>query len=353
MSLNEFHAEHFSMEFEHEKKWYPAVTDLNMHIDAGEMVALIGESGCGKSITALSMMGLQPKGTRLDGHMYLDGENGPLDLNKLTQKEWMAIRGSRISMIFQEPMTALNPLIKVGKQVRECLLEHQKTISKKEAKRLVLEQLRSVGLPDVDYLYECYPHQLSGGQRQRVMIAMAFINNPALLIADEPTTALDVTIQAQIMELMRQMNQKTNTAILLISHDLGVVSRLCSRVYIMYAGRIVESGPVKEILAHPFHPYTKGLVEAIPDLTKRGKPLKAIPGSVPGLYARSNIGCGFAGRCEYCTERCKKEVPPLVEKGARTVACWNMGFTQKEANDARNRVGIEAEGLNQKGGRHD
>ena len=238
----------FQLEFEHEKKWYPAVTDLNMHIDAGEMVALIGESGCGKSITALSMMGLQPKDTRLGGHLCLDAESGSVDLTGLTQKEWMKLRGSEISMIFQEPMTALNPLIKVGKQVCECLLTHQKGISKKEAKSLVLEQLKSVGLPDVEDMYDCYPHQLSGGQRQRVMIAMAFINNPALLIADEPTTALDVTIQTQIMDLMRQMNKKTNTAILLISHDLGVVSRLCSRVYIMYAGRIVESGPVDEIL---------------------------------------------------------------------------------------------------------
>ena len=235
-------------------------------------------------------------------------------------------------MIFQEPMTALNPLIKVGKQVRECLLTHQKGISKKEAKSLVLEQLKSVGLPDVEDLYECYPHQLSGGQRQRVMIAMAFINNPALLIADEPTTALDVTIQTQIMDLMRQMNKKTNTAILLISHDLGVVSRLCSRVYIMYAGRIVESGPVDEILTNPLHPYTKGLVEAIPDITKRGKPLKAIPGSVPGLYARNNTGCGFAERCEYCTNKCQKEVPPLVQEDGRAVACWNKNFDSGMGN---------------------
>lgn len=328
----EFRAERFSLDFENEKKWYPAVTDFNMHIDAGEMVALIGESGCGKSITALSMMGLQPLNTRIMGHMYLNGENGQEDLNELTKKEWTSIRGKRISMIFQEPMTALNPLIKVGKQVRECLLTHQKGISKKEAKSLVLEQLKSVGLPDVEDLYECYPHQLSGGQRQRVMIAMAFINNPALLIADEPTTALDVTIQTQIMDLMRQMNKKTNTAILLISHDLGVVSRLCSRVYIMYAGRIVESGPVDEILTNPLHPYTKGLVEAIPDITKRGKPLKAIPGSVPGLYARSNTGCGFAERCEYCTKQCQKEVPLLVQDGGRAVACWNKNFDSGRGN---------------------
>ena len=267
----EFRAEQFSIEFEHEKKWYPAVTDLNMHIDAGEMVALIGESGCGKSITALSMMGLQPKDTRLGGHLCLDGESGSVDLTGLTQKEWMKLRGSEISMIFQEPMTALNPLIKVGKQVCECLLTHQKGISKKEAKSLVLEQLKSVGLPDVEDLYDCYPHQLSGGQRQRVMIAMAFINNPALLIADEPTTALDVTIQAQIVELLKRMNREKQTSILFISHDLSLVKQLCERVLVMKGGYIVETGLTQEVFAHPKEEYTQRLIAAIPKVKRNGK----------------------------------------------------------------------------------
>ena len=307
-----------------------AVDGVTFSVDKGKVLGIVGESGCGKSVTSLSIMRLVDPvtGKNEGGEILFDGT----DILKLPEPEMRKLRGNRISMIFQEPMTALNPLIKVGKQVRECLLTHQKGISKKEAKSLVLEQLKSVGLPDVEDLYECYPHQLSGGQRQRVMIAMAFINNPALLIADEPTTALDVTIQTQIMDLMRQMNKKTNTAILLISHDLGVVSRLCSRVYIMYAGRIVESGPVDEILTNPLHPYTKGLVEAIPDITKRGKPLKSIPGSVPGLYARNNTGCGFAERCEYCTNKCQKEVPPLVQEDGRAVACWNKNFDSGRGN---------------------
>ena len=304
-----------------------AVDNITFDVKKSEIVALVGESGSGKSVTVKSIMGLLQQ-TQIDGEIFFEGQN----ILAMKEKELSKLRGRNISMIFQEPMTALNPLIKVGKQVCECLLTHQKGISKKEAKSLVLEQLKSVGLPDVEDLYECYPHQLSGGQRQRVMIAMAFINNPALLIADEPTTALDVTIQTQIMDLMRQMNKKTNTAILLISHDLGVVSRLCSRVYIMYAGRIVESGPVDEILTNPLHPYTKGLVEAIPDITKRGKPLKAIPGSVPGLYARNNTGCGFAERCEYCTNKCQKEVPPLVQEDGRAVACWNKNFDSGRGN---------------------
>ena len=307
----------------------PTVQNFNLDMKEGQIVSLVGESGSGKTTVIRAVLGLLAGGGKVtEGSITFEGE----DLLSYTPEQWRKLRGSDISMIFQEPMTALNPLIKVGKQVRECLLTHQKGISKKEAKSLVLEQLKSVGLPDVEDLYECYPHQLSGGQRQRVMIAMAFINNPALLIADEPTTALDVTIQTQIMDLMRQMNKKTNTAILLISHDLGVVSRLCSRVYIMYAGRIVESGPVDEILTNPLHPYTKGLVEAIPDITKRGKPLKAIPGSVPGLYARNNTGCGFAERCEYCTNKCQKEVPPLVQEDGRAVACWNKNFDSGRGN---------------------
>ena len=235
----------------------------------------------------------------------------------------MKLRGSEISMIFQEPMTALNPLIKVGKQVCECLLTHQKGISKKEAKSLVLEQLKSVGLPDVEDLYDCYPHQLSGGQRQRVMIAMAFINNPALLIADEPTTALDVTIQTQIMDLMRQMNKKTNTAILLISHELGVVSRLCSRVYIMYAGRIVESGPVDQILSDPLHPYTKGLLRSMPRVDAESyERLIPIEGT-PVDMLNPPEGCPFAPRCEHCMKICLKKMPPYVEVGEKhRSACW-------------------------------
>lgn len=327
--MMELRAEHFSLSFCRDHVWYPAVEDLNMEIRAGEMVALIGESGCGKSMTALSVMGLQPAGTRTEGHLYFSRPKSdpgeaeqakPLDLSALSQKEWRTLRGNEISMIFQEPMTALNPLIRVGKQVSECLLQHQR-VGRKQARQMVLEQLRRVGLPDVEELYQCYPHQLSGGQRQRVMIAMAFVNRPSLLVADEPTTALDVTIQAQIMELMKQMNRETGSAVLLISHDLSVVSRLCSRAYIMYAGRVVESGPVDRILSNPLHPYTRGLVEAIPDVRKKGQPLTAIPGNVPGLFARSSEGCPFYGRCRFAKERCQREAPPVWQEGGRMVAC--------------------------------
>lgn len=228
----------FSLSFVQDKKEYAAVRDVNMEIAPGEIVALIGESGCGKSVTALSMIGLQPENARVSGSIRFGDE----ELLTLNDREWSFYRGDRISMIFQEPMTALNPLIKVGKQIQENVLLHQKVTGEAAVKQ-VLEVLKQVGLPDVERIYQSYPHQLSGGQRQRIMIAMAFVNNPDLLIADEPTTALDVTIQAQIMDLMKKMNRERQTAVLLISHDLGVIRDLCSRVYIMYAGRVVESGP--------------------------------------------------------------------------------------------------------------
>lgn len=315
--MREIAAEGLCISFIHEKKLYPAVCGLDLEIQAGEMVALIGESGCGKSVTALTMMGLEPPHTEISGKLYFREET---DLLKLTKEQWQSLRGNEIAMIFQEPMTALNPVMKIGKQVQECLQLHEKC-SRREAKQRVLEQLRLVGLPDVEYLYHCYPHQLSGGQRQRVMIAMAFINRPALLVADEPTTALDVTVQAQIMKLMKEMNEKTKSAVLLISHDLGVVRQLCSRAYIMYAGYVVESGPVADLLEQPLHPYTKGLAEAIPDVGKKGQRLTAIPGTVPGLYARTQKGCPFANRCPEAKERCFEELPQLQEKGTRRVRC--------------------------------
>ena len=308
--------EDFSLSFEKEKKWYPAVSHINLDIHAGEMAALIGESGCGKSVTALSMMGLQPEKAEISGQIFFEGN----DLTKLTEKQWAALRGNRISMIFQEPMTALNPLIKVGKQIAENLRHHQK-IGKAEAKQKVLSMMRQVGLPDVEAMYDTYPHQLSGGQRQRIMIAMAFINDPALLIADEPTTALDVTIQAQIMELMRKMNRELGSAVLLISHDLGVVKRLCSRVFIMYAGHVVESGSVGEILRQPMHPYTKGLVAAIPSASRRGQELASIPGTVPGIFARPESGCAFCGRCAWKKKICETQDPPVIDYGGRRIQC--------------------------------
>lgn len=313
----------FSLSFRQGRLWYPAVSHIDIEIAAGEMVALIGESGCGKSMTALSLMGLQPEDAKIEGSLMFQGK----DLLGMNERQWAEYRGNRISMIFQEPMTALNPLIRVGKQILENVLTHQK-ISKADAKRLVLEIMRQVGLPDVEKLYDTYPHQLSGGQRQRIMIAMAFVNNPSLLIADEPTTALDVTIQAQIMELMRQMNRETGSAVLLISHDLGVVKSLCSRVYIMYAGRVVESGDVQSVLKQPIHPYTKGLVAAIPSARRKQSELASIPGTVPAIYARPKEGCCFCNRCGWRKDICGRETPAVREYRGRRVMCH---LTEEEA----------------------
>lgn len=306
----------FSLGFILDKKEYAAVQNIHMEIEAGEMAALIGESGCGKSVTALSMIGLQPDNARISGSMMF----GDTELLTLNERQWSSYRGNKISMIFQEPMTALNPLIKVGKQIQENVRLHQK-VTREEARQQVLEVLEQVGLPDIVRIAQSYPHQLSGGQRQRIMIAMAFVNNPDLLIADEPTTALDVTIQAQIMDLMKKMNREKQTAVLLISHDLGVIRDLCSRVYIMYAGRIVESGPVKQVLYKPVHPYTRGLAGAIPSALKRGEELESIPGTVLPLHLRRDQGCPFAGRCFCALDYCKDTVPLGYEYQERTVYC--------------------------------
>ncbi|MBQ8638603.1 MAG: ABC transporter ATP-binding protein [Lachnospiraceae bacterium] len=331
----------FSLQFREDGTWYPAVSDLNLEIHAGEMVALIGESGCGKSVTALSLMGLWPEEARVSGSLVMQGEN----LLAMDSRRWAEYRGSQVSMIFQEPMTALNPLIKVGKQIRENVLVHQH-VTRREAKQQVLGMMKQAGLPDVEALYHCYPHQLSGGQRQRIMIAMAMINHPSLLIADEPTTALDVTIQAQIMELMRQMNRELGSAVLLISHDLGVVKNLCSRAYIMYAGHVVESGPVAELLQNPMHPYTRGLVAAIPGPHCRDQELASIPGTVPALNARLQIGCGFCNRCAWKTDICEKETPQLKTVGNRMVRCHRVSEQEHGKRSADKGEGLEGEGQN-------
>ncbi len=309
--------EHLQVSFQEGKQLYPAVSDVSLHVNAEEMTALVGESGCGKTITALTAMGLQPADARiLGGTIRIQGET----VNDYSAAQWQNIRGRRAGMIFQEPMTALNPLMIVGRQIAENAWLHGS--SREEARQKALAMMKLVGLPDPERLYQCYPHQLSGGMRQRIMIAMALINSPSLLIADEPTTALDVTIQAQIMELLQEMNEKTHTAVLLITHDLGLVRQMCSRVYVMYAGHIVESGPSEELFTRPLHPYTEALLASIPALQKKDTPLQAIAGTVPPLEKRKQTGCPFADRCRYCLPLCRAETPPLKQRGLRQSACF-------------------------------
>jgi peptide/nickel transport system ATP-binding protein len=286
----------------------PAVRDLSFSIAAGEVLGLVGESGSGKSLTSLAIMGLLPPQASVEGSILF----GERDLLRLSTEEMRAIRGSKIAMIFQEPMSALNPVMRVGDQVAEAVLAHAR-VSQNEARSRAIEALREVALPDAERRARDYPHQLSGGMRQRVMIAMAIVNRPQLLIADEPTTALDVTIQAQILELLAEMRRKFNLALLLISHDLAVVSQVAQRVAVMYAGSIVESGPAGEIFSHPMHPYTRGLLRAAPSLsTDRKRPLATIEGTIPPIQ---NLppGCSFEPRCGDRIASCASEPPPLLE----------------------------------------
>lgn len=293
-----------------------AVKNASIQVQPGEMVALVGESGCGKTVTALTAAGLQPDGAKVSGGKVIF--HGA-ELLGLSEEQWNRYRGKEISMIFQEPMTALNPLVKIGRQIAETAEIHGAT--RQEAKCMALRVMEQVGLPDVQRLYNEYPHRLSGGQRQRVMIAMALINHPQLLIADEPTTALDVTIQAQIMELIAKMNRELGTAVLLISHDLGVIRSMCSRVYVMYAGQVVESGTVEQVFEQPCHPYTKGLIASVPSLAKRGERLRPIPGTVPALDERNDGGCPFYNRCERRCADCKTGVIPTISRGGHSVMC--------------------------------
>lgn len=295
-------------EFKREKSWVTAVNDVSFHLDKGEVLGLVGESGCGKSVTSLSIMRLllDTSGKTTHGEVLFNGK----DLLKLSEKEMRDIRGYRISMIFQNPMSSLNPCMRVEKQIMEAILLHNK-ISKQEARQRAFQVLKSVGIPDPETTLRSYPHQLSGGMSQRVMIAMAMSCEPELLIADEPTTALDVTIQAQILELMLEIKEKRNTGILLITHDLGVVAEMCSRVIVMYAGRIVEEAPVKDLFAHPVHPYTQGLIASVPKLGSNVTSLPSIPGSVPDLSVMPK-GCKFAPRCKYAQPICHEQEPELT-----------------------------------------
>jgi len=299
-----------------------AVDGVSYSLRSGETLGVVGESGCGKSVSALSILRLvaNPPGRIVGGAIRFDGKN----LLDLSEPEMEKIRGNDISMIFQEPMTSLNPLYTVGGQIAEAVALHQ-GLSKKEAWNRAVEMLRRVYIPEPEKRAHAYPHQLSGGMRQRVMIAMALSCNPKVLIADEPTTALDVTIQAQILDLMRELQETTGTAIVLITHDMGVVAENADRVVVMYAGRKVEEAPADELFDRPSHPYTEGLLGSIPHLGAAGANrmrLNEIKGLVPSLF---NLppGCSFAPRCAKATDRCRQEVPPLGEHRDRHfVACW-------------------------------
>ncbi|MCH4239563.1 MAG: ABC transporter ATP-binding protein [Oscillospiraceae bacterium] len=315
------------IEFKNLQTWFyteagivKAVNGVSFDIPEGKTVCVVGESGCGKSVTALSLMHLvqSPPGKIVGGEILMNG----VDLLKKTTREMQQICGKDISMIFQEPMTSLNPVYTVGDQIAENLLNHS-TISKEEARKKTIDMIKLVNIPRAEEIVDCYPHELSGGMRQRIMIAMALICKPRLLIADEPTTALDVTIQAQILDLMRKLKKEMGMSIMLITHDLGVVAEMADYVVVMYAGKIVEKGNVMDIFEHPTHPYTVGLLKSKPvvGLTDHSKRLYSIPGQVPNPVDMPD-SCYFNERCEYCTEQCKQEIPVLKEiSPGHLVAC--------------------------------
>ncbi len=294
-----------------------AVDDVDFHVNAGEIVGLVGESGCGKTVTSLSIIGLIPAPGKVEGKINFVDQ----DLRQLSLDELANIRGNQISMIFQQPQSSLNPVMTIGDQIAEVLHIHQ-DVKKEDAWEKSIDMLRLVGIPSPEKKIHAYPHEMSGGQAQRVMIAMALILNPMLLIADEPTTALDVTIQAQILDLMRELNKKMNTAIILITHDLGVIADMVSRVAVMYAGKIVEHTSITDLFEEPLHPYTEGLIGSIPILGQRKKRLDVIPGVVPDLINLPD-GCVFASRCSRKIDICEQEMPDLlVQKTGHEVRCW-------------------------------
>jgi oligopeptide transport system ATP-binding protein len=297
-----------------------AVDDISYDVHEGETLAIVGESGCGKSIGALSLMRLvpSPPGQIVGGRILFDGE----ELLAMSEAEMRDIRGNRIAMIFQEPMTSLNPVLTIGRQVTESLELHLK-LNKTEAHDRAVELLDMVGIPDPELRLKQYPHQFSGGMRQRVMIAIAMSCNPRLLLADEPTTALDVTIQAQILELIKELSNKLGTAVIIITHNLGVVARYADRVNVMYAGKLIERGTALDIYENPHHPYTRGLLGSVPRLDEDKKQrLESIDGMPPDLMDLPS-GCAFQPRCKLAVARCMKEIPPLISvSDGHTAACW-------------------------------
>lgn len=296
----------------------PAVDGVTIQVPPGKIIGIVGESGCGKSMTAMSVMGLlRYPGRVVEGSITLDGR----DITHLSPRELAKVRGNEISMIFQEPMTSLNPVYPVGRQVREAILQHQK-ISKEEARKRVLEIFQAVGIPEPEKRYNSYPHQLSGGLRQRVMIGMAMVCRPKVMIADEPTTALDVTIEAQILQLMKKLCREQGTSIILITHNMGVVAEICDYVYVMYAGKVMEQAETFELFEHTEHPYTAGLLKSIPRLDEKVDRLYTIEGVVPNLL-HLPAGCNFCTRCKEASERCFMEKPCLYQtRDGHGVRCF-------------------------------
>jgi len=295
----------------------PAVDGINFDLPPGGTLGIVGESGSGKSVTSLAIMGLVPHPGKVSGEIYFNGRN----LLALKESQLRQIRGNEIAMIFQEPMSSLNPVFTIGYQIMEAIRLHQK-LNKKQARAKAIKMLEMVGIPSPEKRIDEYPHQLSGGMRQRVMIAMALSCNPKLLIADEPTTALDVTIQAQILDLMRELQRELGTAIIMITHDLGVIAELVDHVAVMYTGRIVEYADTQTIFTQPHHPYTQGLLNSIPRLDANQKRLQAIPGNVP-TPGNFPVGCGFHPRCPYAQDICRIQKPAAFTVGeGHLSACW-------------------------------
>ena len=319
-----------STEFPVKKGIVKAVEDVSFDVDAGEILAIVGESGSGKSVTSLSVMGLLAEpGHVAGGSMEFEGK----DLVTLPEREYRELRGNDMAMIFQEPMTSLNPVYRVGKQIVEAIRTHE-NVSKKEARERAIDMLRKVGIPSPEKRIDDYPHQMSGGMRQRVMIAMALACNPKLLIADEPTTALDVTIQAQILDLLRRLRDDTGMAVLLITHDLGVVSETADRVVVMYCGQVVEEAEVRALFDHPMHPYTLGLLKSIPRLEDDdAKRLYMIKGMVPNPLEMPP-GCHFSDRCDSCMDICREKIPDLVDVGGHKVRCFLYENAEGQAKSA-------------------
>ena len=321
--------ENLSISFRTDEGTFNMIKDLSYSVGEGEIVGIVGESGCGKTISSLCTMGLLPSNAIVEnGHVILNEEE---DLLTYNDNKMSHIRGKKVSMIFQEPMKALDPVFTIGNQMEETVRRHNKGVKKAEARARCLEMLKKVEIANPEHVLKCYPHELSGGMKQRIIIAMALICEPMLLIADEPTTALDVTIQAQILELMQNIRKITNASIIFITHDLGVIANLCDRVLVMYAGQVVEAADKKTLFLSPKHPYTRGLLGSLPRLDEDRETLDSIPGSIP-LPKDFPAGCRFSTRCEHASEQCAASEPGCYMCGGSLVKCWRYAenTTEKE-----------------------